>query len=116
MADIEFATAFARRVEKVERPRTGHESEHRILVAALGAPMQRERRRVELAAEAAAKLVVFVGAHRALRLAPKRRAIVEPPGLLAKRFDKVDRHRDRARMFTQDLLDTFRLKILGRLF
>ncbi len=113
MPNIELAAALARRIEKIERARTRHEGENRIFVAAFGAPMQGERRLIELAAEAAIEFGVVFRADRAFRLRPQRRAVGQAAWLLAQRFDQGDRHRDCARMFTQDLLDPRRLEIFG---
>ena len=60
MPDIELATALARGIEQIERPRAGNESKHGIFMPALGAPMQRQRRLVELAGKVAVEFGIFL--------------------------------------------------------
>ena len=73
--DIELVAPFARRIEEVERPRARNEGEHGIFVPALGAPMQGQRRLVELAGEAAIEFGIFLRRHFRLGLRPDRGAV-----------------------------------------
>ena len=59
-AHIKLVAPLARRIEQVERPRARNEGEHRIFVPALGAPMQGQRRLVELAGKAAIEFGVLL--------------------------------------------------------
>ena len=109
-AHIKLVAPLSRRVEQVERPRAGHEGEHRIFVPALGAPMQGQRGLVELAGQAAIEFRVFFGRHLGLGLRPDRRAVGDAALLGAEFLDEVDRHRDRAGMIAHDALERPRLE------
>ena len=102
---IELVAALSRGIEQVERPRAGDEGEHGVFVPPLGAPVHGQRRLVELAGEAAVEFGVFLRLDLGLRLRPDRRAVGDAAGLGARLVDKVDRHRDRARMLAHDPLD-----------
>ena len=95
-AHIELVAPFARRVEQVERPRARNEGEHGIFVPALGAPMQGQRRLVELAGKAAIEFRVF------LRPSPRISAWPRSPrrrrcGAFRRRASRSDRSAPRPR-------------------
>ena len=74
--DIELVAPLSRRIEQVERPRAGDEGEHGIFVPPFRAPVQGQRRLVELAGEAAVEFGIFLGASRrtwAWPRSPRRR-------------------------------------------
>ena len=104
-AYIELVAALARRIEQVERPRARNEGEHSIFVPALGAPMQGQRRLVELAGKAAIKFRVFFRRHLGLGLGPDRRAVGNAALLGPELLDEIDRDRDRAGMVAHDALE-----------
>ena len=103
--DVEFVAALAGRVEEVERPRAGDEGEHGIFVPALRPPVQRQRRLVELAREAAVEFGIVLGLHLRLGLRPDRRAVGDAARLGARLLDEVDRNGDGAGMIADDPLD-----------
>ena len=107
---IELVAPLARRIEQVERPRAGNEGEHGIFVPPLGAPMQGQRRLVELAGKAAIELRIFLRRHVGLGLRPDRRAVADAALLGAEFLDEVDRHGDRAGMVAHDALERPRLE------
>ena len=109
-AHIELVAALPRGIEQVERPRARNEGEHGVFVPALGAPMEGQRRLVELAGEAAVELGVVLGRDLGFGLRPDRRAVREAFGLGARLLDEVDRHGDRARMVADDPLDPPRVE------
>ena len=69
-AHVELGLALAAGIEKIERPRARHERKHGVFVSALGAPMDRQRRRVVLVGEVLIEVFVFIRRDRALRLSP----------------------------------------------
>ncbi len=107
---IELVAALSRRIEQVERPRARNEGEHGIFVPALGAPMQGERRLVELAGKAAIEFRVLLRRHLAFGLGPNGRAVGDAALLGAELLDEVDRHGDRAGMVAHDALERPRLE------
>ncbi len=109
-AHIELVAPLALRIEQVERPRAGNEGEHGIFVPPLGAPMEGERRLVELAGQAAIEFRIFLRRHLGLGLRPDRGAVGDAALLGAELFDEVDRHRDRAGMIAHDALELSRLE------
>ena len=72
---------------------------------ALGAPMQGQRRLVELAGKAAIEFRVFLRRHLGFGLRPDRRAVGDAALLGAELLDEVDRNRDRAGMVADDALE-----------
>ena len=109
-AHVKLVAPFALRIEQVERPRARNEGKHRIFVTALGAPMQSERRLVELAGKRAVEFGVLLLRHLGLGLGPDRRAVRDAALLGAELLDEVDRHRDRAGMVADDALERPRLE------
>ncbi len=104
-AHIKLVAPLSRRVEQVERPRARDEGEHRIFVPSLGAPMQGERRLVELAGKSAIEFGVFFRRHLGFGLGPDRGAVGDAALFGAELLDEVDRHRDRAGMVAHDTLE-----------
>ena len=113
-AHIKLVAPLPRRIEQVERPRAGNEGEHGIFMPPFGAPMQRQRRLVELAREAAVELGIFLRRHVGLGLGPDRCAVADAALLGPEFLDQVDRHGDRARVLAHDALEPARLGELMR--
>ena len=109
-AHIKLVAPLSRRIEQVERPRARNEGEHRIFVPALGAPMQGQRRLVELAGKPAIEFGVLLLRHLGLGLGPDRRAVGDAALLGAEFLDEIDRHGDRAGMVAHDALERARLE------
>ena len=80
-----------------------------------GAPMEGQRRLVELAREAAVELGIFLRRHVGLGLGPDRGAVADPALLGPELLDEVDRHGDRAGMLAHDALELPRLGEFMRL-
>ena len=103
--DVELDAALAVGIEQVERPRAGHESERGVLLPALGAEMDGQRRLVELPGNAAVEIGVFRGLDLGLRLGPQRRAVGDLRRLGARLLDDRDRHRHVAGLRLDHALD-----------
>ena len=113
-AHIKLVAPLPRRIEQIERPRAGNEGEHGIFMPPFGAPMQGQRRLVELAREAAVELGIFLRRHVGLGLGPDCGAVADAALLGPEFLDQVDRHGDRARVLAHDALELPRLGELMR--
>ena len=109
-AHIKLVAPLTRRIEQVERARAWNEGEDRIFVPPLGAPMQGERRLVELAGKAAVEFGILLLRHLGFGLGPDRRAVGDAALLGAELLNKVDWNRDRAGMVADDALERARLE------
>ena len=88
--DIELHAALAVGVEEVERARAGNEGKRGVFLPALGAEMDRQRRLVELAGDAAVEVGVVLGRDLGFRLGPQRGAVGESRSASAPGFSTIE--------------------------
>ena len=103
--DVKLDAALAVGIEQVERPRARNKQQCRVVLPPFGMEMDRQRRFVELAGDAAIKVGVIRGRDLGLRLRPQSSAVGNFGRLGAGLLDDRDRHRHVTRLGLDEALD-----------